>query len=180
MNLITENTMKDSLHFLRQQEENVYIECYGIDFEDFDVDDIFEHRPGRTFTEEEVVRHATRSLDLTPHFVDHEYANKLQGKKRSVPEAFILSTMALSTKTFGKVVANLAMTNFIVEPVYAGDTLYYQSKILGKRESKSRPSQGIMHVETSAVNQHGKQVVSFQRQFLVYRRGQGPYQAAGY
>ena len=172
--------MKDSFHFLREQGEDTYVECYGIDFEDFEINDVFEHRPGRTFTEEEAIRHATRSLDLTPHFVDQTVARKLDDGKIRVPEAYVMAAMALSTKTFGKVVANLSMTGFSVQDVFAGDTLYFESEILGKRESASRPDQGIMHVETRAQNQKGDWVVSFQRQFLVYRRGQGPYVAAGY
>lgn len=172
--------MKDSFHFLKEIDENTFIERYGIDFEDFDIGDVYEHRPGKTFTEEEVIRHASLSLDHTPHFVDWEYGRAREKGKLRVPETFILSTMALSTKTFGKVVANLTMTNFALEPVFAGDTLYYESEILDKRASNSRPEQGLMHVETRAVNQHGEAVVRFQRKFLVYRKGKGPYELAGY
>lgn len=172
--------MKDSFHFLREQTENVYVECYGIDFEDFEINDIFEHRPGKTFTQEEAIRHSVRSLDLTPHFVDQTVARKLDDGKIRIPETYVLATMALSTKTFGKVVANLTMTNFTIADVFAGDTLYFESRILRKRESASRPDQGIMHVETRAQNQAGDWVVKFQRQFLIYRRGQGPYIASGY
>lgn len=172
--------MKDSFHFLREEAPNYFTECFGIDFEDFEVGDAFEHRPGRTFTEEEAMRHGSRSLDHSPHVVDQYVARKLDDRGIRIPEAYVLSAMALTTKTFGKVVANLSMTNFKVNPVYAGDTLYFESSILDKRESGSRPDQGIMHVATRAYNQHGYRVVYFERKFLVYRRDQGPYVAAGY
>jgi itaconyl-CoA hydratase len=65
-------------------------------------------------------------------------------------------------------------------PVFAGDTLYAESKVLHKRESKSRPTQGIVTVETRGVNQDGVEVMSFERTMLVYRRGHSPDYAANY
>jgi itaconyl-CoA hydratase len=166
----------------RRLAENTYIEIEGIDFEDFEVGQIFEHRPGRTFTAEENRIHAFRSLDQTVRHVDTVYNEKVYGKEQVISEALVLSVVtALTTKTFGKVVANLGWTNIRLPTlVYAGDTIYAESEILGKRESQSRPTQGIMHVRTRAVNQRGEEVCSFERRFLVYKRNQGPYQAAGY
>ena len=66
-------------------------------------------------------------------------------------------------------------------PVFAGDTLYAESEVLDKRESKSRPNEGILGVETRAYNQDGKLVVSYKRNLLVYRRNADtPYAKAGY
>lgn len=172
--------MKESFNFLREQSQNNYIECYGIDFEDFDPGQIFEHRPGRTFLESDCHKHALHSLDLSPHHVDRNYARAVRGDKMQVAETYLLSMMAMTTKTFGKVVANLSLTNVTLKPVYAGDTIVLESEILGKRESASRPDQGIMHVATRAYNQDGMEVCSFERKFLVYRKGYGPYHAAGY
>lgn len=175
-----EVSMKDSFHFLREVEKNTFVECYGIDFEDFEVGQIFEHRPGRTFTEADCLAHALRSLDLSPQYADQHYAKAVYGSRMRVMESYVFATMALSTKTFGKVVANLSMTDYVIDPVYAGDTIYFESEILSKRESKSRPEQGLLHVSTRAENQHGERVASFERKFLVYRRDLGPYAAAGY
>ncbi|MGB3320452.1 MAG: MaoC family dehydratase [Sphingopyxis granuli] len=172
--------MKESFNFLRRQAEDTYIECYGVDFEDFDVGQVFEHRPGRTFEEGDCHKHALQSLDLTPHLVDRNYARAVRGEKMQVAETYLLSMMAMTTKTFGKVVANLSLTDVVLKPVYAGDTILLESEILGKRESASRPDQGILHVRTRAHNQHGDEVCRFERKFLVYRKGHGPYRAAGY
>lgn len=172
--------MKNSFHFLRPLGENQYVETYGIDFEDFEVGQEFEHRPGKTFTEAECTLHGLRSLDLTPANIDQHYATNVYGEKRRVLESYAISSMALTTKTFGKVVANLAMTDIELKPIYVGDTVYYESRILEKRESKSRPEQGLLHVYSQARNQHGEVVISFARKLLVYRRGFGPYHAAGY
>ena len=48
------------------------------------------------------------------------------------------------------------------------------------RESQSRPTQGVLHVRTRALDQRGEEVCSFERNLLVYKRGQGPYAQAGY
>jgi itaconyl-CoA hydratase len=65
-------------------------------------------------------------------------------------------------------------------PVFAGDTLYAESTVLSKRESKSRPTQGIVTVQTRGINQDGVEVISFERTMLVYRRGHSPEEAAKY
>lgn len=54
--------------------------------------------------------------------------------------------------------------------MFAGDTLYAES-VLHKRESGSRPNAGIVTVKTRALNQHGEEVLSFQRTFYMYRAG---------
>ncbi|MSU46379.1 MAG: hypothetical protein EXS42_04465 [Lacunisphaera sp.] len=88
---------------------------------------------------------------------------------------------AMMTKTFSKVVANLAWKNVkFFEPVRDGDTVYAESTVLEMRESKSRPGQGIIGVRTMARTHHGRLVCTFERSILIYRRGHGPYEAAGY
>lgn len=74
-----------------------------------------------------------------------------------------------------KVVANLAWDEVkMPHPVFEGHTLYAELEILDKRESKSRPGQGIILVKTRGLNQHQKEVISFRRTVLVYKRGQTP------
>ncbi len=166
----------------RKLADNSYIEIAGIDYEDFAVGQIFEHRPGRTFTAEENRRHAMRSADLSMRNVDAVYNEKVHGGEQVIAETFILSVVtAMTTKTFNKVVANLAWKNIqFPTPVRAGDTIYAESEILGKRESQSRPAQAVLHVRTRAVNQHGAEACAFERRLLIYKRGLGPYEAAGY
>ena len=70
-----------------------------------------------------------------------------------------------------KVVANLGWDKVRATcPVFAGDTLYAESKVLAKRESESRPTQGVVTVETRGFNQDAKQVMVFERTMLVYKR----------
>lgn len=166
----------------RKVADSTYIEVAGIEFEDFAEGQVFEHRPGRTFTAEESRLHSIRSLDLSMRNVDAVYNEKIYGGEAVISESFLMSVItALTTKTFGKVVANLGWTNIqFPVPVHAGDTIYAESAILGQRESGSRPNQGIMHVKTRTLNQSNEEVCSFERRFLLYKRGQGPYETAGY
>jgi itaconyl-CoA hydratase len=155
---------------------NVFMEIEGVDFEDFEVGQVFEHRPGRTFTALENLLHTVRSLDLSPRVVDRHYAESVHGGDQTIGETFVLGVVtALTTKTFGKVVANLGWRSVrFPSPVRAGDTIYAESEILGVRESQSRPTQGVLHVRTRAINQSGEAVCSFERHLLVYKRGHGP------
>ena len=169
-------------HSHRKLEDNVFMEIAGIEFEDFAVGQIFEHRPGRTFTAEENRQHTFRSADLSARTADAVYNHKVYGGENVISETLVLSAVtAMTTKTFNKVVANLGWTDVkLPTPVKAGDTIYAESELLDKRESRSRPAQAVLHVRTRAVNQAGYEVCSFERKLLIYKRGLGPYEDAGY
>lgn len=171
-----------NLYSHRKLAENVFIEIAGVNFEDFEVGQIFEHRPGRTFTAEENRQHIMRSADLSMRNADLFYNQQAYGGEQCIGEAWILTIVtALTTKTFNKVVANLGWKKVQFPlPVHPGDTVYAESEILGKRESQSRPDQALLHVKTRALNQRGEEVCSFERRLLIYKRGLGPYEASGY
>ena len=150
-------------------DDGALIEQVGLWFEDCAAGETFVHAPQRTFHREESLMHAWRSLDLTPQMY--------------VPETFVVAVVtALTTRTFGRVVANLGWHDVqLPVPVAIGDTIEAESTILETRESRSRPGEGIISVATRARNQHGVEVLSYRRTLLVYRRGAGaPYAPAGY
>ena len=64
--------------------------------------------------------------------------------------------------------------------MYPGDTLYAESEVLSKRESKSRPDAGIVSVRTVGKNQKGDIVCSFDRTMLVQRRSHALEEKANY
>jgi itaconyl-CoA hydratase len=166
----------------RKLSEQTYIEIAGVEYEDFEEGDVFEHRPGRTVMAEENRLHARRSADLSMRAVDAVYNENVYGGQDVISETLVLSVVtALTTKTFNKVVANLGWKNIeFPTQVKAGDTIYAESEVLDKRESQSRPTQGVLHIRTRAVNQRGEEVCRFERRLLIYKRGLGPYEAAGY
>ena len=165
-----------------RDEAGLFVEQAGFFFEDAAVGETFVHYPRRTFGRDEAMEHAWRSLDLSPQFHDALWIDAHQGGRYRIPETFVLGAVtALTTRTFGRVVANLGWTNIQLSNVYAGDTLTVESTIIERRESKSRPNEGILTVDTRASNQHASEVCSYRRNLLVYRRdAETPYARAGY
>ena len=71
-----------------------------------------------------------------------------------------------------KTLANLGWKEIkMTAPVFVGDTLYAQSEVLAKRESKSRPHAGIVTVKTVGTTQSGTTVCEFDRSMLIPKRG---------
>ena len=83
--------------------------------------------------------------------------------------------------TSQKAIANLGWEKITLpKPVFAGDTLYAESAVLNKRESKSRPGEGIVTIRTTGRNQRKEVVCEFERTMLVMRRGNKLEENAGY
>lgn len=160
----------------------VFLERMGLFFEDIIVGETYEHRPGKTFTAEESMQQTLRSLEQTPALIDSHFHGQLWHGPLPINPTHLLAVLTgMMTKTFSKIVANLAWKNVKFHgPVRAGDTVYAESTVLEKRESKSRRGQGIVHVRTTAKTTDGRLVCTFERMILIYGRGQGPYDAAGY
>jgi acyl dehydratase len=53
--------------------------------------------------------------------------------------------------------------------VFAGDTHWAESEVTGVRESRSRPSCGIVSIRTRGVNQRAEVVIEFTRSFMVFK-----------
>ena len=157
----------------KQVAENRYRETSGLYYEDFNVGDVFEHRPGRTILDADNVWFTLLTLNPQQVHFDNEYASKTEWKKLLVDSTFTLALVTgMSVNTIsGKVVANLGWDEVrLTHPVFAGDTIYAESTILSKRESKSRPDQGIVTVLTKGFNQNNKEVISFKRTVIVYKK----------
>jgi len=163
--------------------ERRYRETSGLYWEDFEPGDVFEHRPGRTVLDVDNIWFTLLTMNPQQVHFDSVYAAKTEWKKLLVDSTFTLALVSgMSVRTVSaKVVANLGWDKVkLTAPVFAGDTLYAETKVLHKRESKSRPGQGIVTVETRGVNQDGVEVIRFERTMLIYRRGHSPEDAANY
>ena len=175
--------MKPLLPAYKQVGERRYREISGLYYEDFEPGDVFEHRPGRTILDVDNTYFTLLTLNVQELHFDAAYAAKTEWKKPLVDSTFTLALLTgMSVRTVSaKVVANLGWDKVkATHPVFAGDTLYAESTVLHKRESKSRPTQGIVTVSTRGVNQDGVEVMSFERTMLIYRRGHSPEAAANY
>ncbi len=156
--------------------ENRYRESFGRYLEDFAVGDVYEHRPGRTITEADNTWFTLLTMNKHPLHFDAEYCKHTEFGKPLVNSALTLSIVAgMSVSDISqKAIANLGWTDIAMpHPVFNGDTLYAESEVTDKRESKSRPTQGIVTVETRAFNQDGVLVMRYSRSVLVPKRGHG-------
>jgi len=151
-----------------------YRESFGRYYEDFVVGDTYEHRPGRTISEADNTWFTLLTMNTHPLHFDAEY-----GKASEFGRCIVASPLTLAilvgmsvTDVSQKAIANLGWRDIrMTAPVFAGDTLYAESSVLEKRESKSRPTAGLVTVRTSGKNQHGKIVCDFERTILVAKRG---------
>jgi len=153
-----------------------YRETHGLFYEDFEVGDVFEHRPGRTITDVDNMWQSLLSLNTHPLHIDAVYASKTEWKQpliSSLVTLAIVGGMSLNS-TSAKGVANLGWDRIrLTAPVFVGDTLYAESRVLAKRKSRSRPKQGVVTVETKGLKADGTVVMTFERSFLVPLRRHG-------
>ena len=151
-----------------------YRESYGRYYEDFHVGDIYEHRPGRTITETDNTWFTLLTMNTHPLHFDAHYAKKTEFGRPLVNSALTLSIVAgMSVSDLSqKAIANLGWENIkLTAPVFAGDTLYAESEVLAKRESKSRPPQGIVAARTTGANSDGIVDITYDRAFLLPKEG---------
>src|ERR1700733_10472828 len=175
--------MEQKLAAYREIGPKRYRETSGLYYEDFEPGDTFEHRPGRTITDADNIWMTLLTMNVQPVHFDAVYAGKTEWKKMLVDSTLTLAILTgMSVRTVSaKVVANLGWDKVkLTHPVFAGDTLYAESTVVSKRESKSRPTQGIVTVSTRGLNQNGVEVMSFERTMLIYKRGHSPEAAANY
>ena len=166
--------MNRNLCGMKQIDVNRFREDPGLYFDDFSVGDIYEHWPGRTITEVDNIWFTNLTMNSHPLHFDTNFASKTEFGQPLVNSTFTLALvagMAVSI-TSQKAVANLGWEKITLPaPVFVGDTLYSESEILGKRESRSRPDCGIVRARHSGRNQDGVYVLHMTRSFLSPRRG---------
>ena len=141
-------------------------------FDDFEVGDVFQSRLGRTITETDNIWFTCLTLNTNQVHFNNEFAAGTEFGKPLVNSTF---TLALVTgmsvpDTSENATANLSWTDIkLPNPVYVGDTLWSETEIVSKRESRSRPSVGIVGVRCRGINQRREVVIEFQRTFMVYK-----------
>ena len=163
--------------------EQRYRERFGRYFEDFAVGDVYEHRPGRTISEADNTWFTLLTMNTHPIHFDAEYAKHTEFGKPQVVSTLTLSILVgmSVSDTSQKAIANRGWKDIkLPGPVFAGDTLYAESTVLEKRDSRSRPDQGIVSIRTIGRNQRGEVVCEFDRTILVMKRGSSLEDRAGY
>ena len=155
---------------------NRYREDIGRYFEDFEEGDVYEHRPGRTISEADNTWFTLLTMNKHPVHFDANYAAKSEFGKPLVNSALTLSIVAgMSVSDCSqKAIANLGWNDIrLTAPVFIGDTIYAESEVLGKRESNSRPTQGIVTIKTTGKKADGTVFMTYERTMLIPKRGHG-------
>ena len=129
----------------------------GLYFEQFEIGQIFDHEVRRTVTDHDNMLFSALTYNPAAIHIDHDYAANTEFGKPLMNSIFTLGLvigLTVQDTTFGTTVANLGMqeTTFPL-PVFAGDTIRARTEVKAIRESKSRPSQGIVTFEHAGLNQ---------------------------
>lgn len=145
-------------------------------YEDFEVGDIYQHALGRTVTQTDNIWFTLLTVNPNPIHFDAHYAAQTSFGQPLVDSTFTLALVTgLSVSDISQNGINLGWDEVrLPAPVYEGDTIYAQSELLSKRESKSHPDRGIIQVKTTGYNQDGITVLTFKRSIMVYKRGHVP------
>ena len=145
-------------------------------YEDFEMGDIYPHPLGRTVTQADNINFTLMTLNPNPLHFDEYYSAQTEWRKPLVDSTFTLALVTgQSVSDVSQNAVNLGWDEVrLPAPVFEGDTIYAQSEVLEKRESKSRPHMGIVKLKTIGYNQDGVVVIEFKRTILVYKRGHEP------
>lgn len=144
----------------------------GLYFEEFEVGREFHHEFSRTVTEMDNTMFSLLTMNPQPLHIDAHFSENTEFGQRLFNSLYTLGIMigmSVYDTTLGTTIGNLGMTDVkFPKPVFHGDTLKAHTRIISKRESKSRPNQGIVEFEHTMTNQRGEVVASCRRTGLMH------------
>lgn len=142
-------------------------------FEQFVEGEVIVHDTRRTVTETDNVLFTTLSMNPAAIHLDHDYSSRTEFGKPLMNSVFTLGLvvgLSISDTTLGTTVGNLGFEEVkYPKPVFAGDTIRSETTILAKRESKSRPTQGIVTFLHRGLNQRDEVVCECRRLALMMK-----------
>lgn len=147
----------------------------GLFYEEFHVGQVFSHALRRTVTESDNVWYTTATMNPAAIHLDEEYCrtNSPFGQ-RIVNSGFTLGLvigMSVGDTTLGTTVGNLGFDEVrFPHPVFHGDTIRSETEVIDKRESKSRPDQGIVTLLHNGYNHRGELIMTLKRPALMLKK----------
>ena len=134
----------------------------------------FRHAVRRTVTEWDNIQFSTMTMNPAAIHLDHEYCKGTEFGRPLVNSIFTLGLvvgLSVGDTTLGTTVANLGWEEVkFPAPVFAGDTIRVETEVLDRRESKSRPTQGIVTFRHRGLNQRDEVVCECRRLALMLRK----------
>ncbi len=146
----------------------------GLYFEDFEVDRHFRHELSRTVNEADNTLFSLMSMNPQPLHIDAAFSEGTEWGQRLFNSMFTLAIMiglSVQDTTLGTTIGNLGMSEVrFPAPVFHGDTLRAETRVVSLRASKSRPDAGLVEFEHSCFKQDGTLVATCRRMALMRRR----------
>ncbi len=143
-------------------------------YDDLEVGQVIAHALGRTITEADNTLFCALTLNTQPLHINEDFASKTAYGQRIVNGIFTLGLavgISVPDLTQGTIVANLGYESVAhPQPVFHGDTLYVETEIVAKRESRSRPEAGIVTMKHTGRNQNNVVVIEVTRSALFLKR----------
>jgi acyl dehydratase len=143
-------------------------------FDETEVGMVISHPITRTVTETDNLLISTLTHNPQPLHLDAEAAAASEFGRILVNSMFTFALMvglSVGDTSMGTLVANLGFDAVVFpKPVFIGDTLRAETTVLEKRESRSRPTQGIIVYEHRCLNQRGEIVAQCRRSTLIHKR----------
>lgn len=151
----------------------------GLYFEDFEVGAVLRHRLTRTVTTMDNMLFSNMTLNPQPLHIDaHFCATETEWGRPIVNSLFTLGLMigiSVNDTTIGTTIGNLGMTETrFPAPVFEGDKIRVTTEIAAKRESRSRPTAGIVDFIHRAYKQDDTLVAECRRQAFMHKRPASP------
>lgn len=145
----------------------------GLHFDEFTIGQVFNHEIRRTVLESDNMLYSALTYNPASIHIDHEYCKSTQFGRPLMNSMFTLGLvigLSVQETTMGTTVGNLGMTDVrFPAPVFAGDTIRSQTTVVGLRESKSKPDQGIVTFEHRGFNQDGVEIAFCVRNALMFK-----------
>ena len=161
-----------------------YDRPFGRYFEDFVPGDVYRHWPGKTITEADDHLFCMITMNHHPLHINAWFAENESVQKKNVVVGNLVYSLALGMSVpdvSGAAIANLEVESLLHRsPTFHGDTIYAETKVIEKAESKSRDDRGVVTVETKAFNQHGDEVCFFRRKVMVWKDASAPVRRRPY
>ena len=143
-------------------------------YEDLTTGMSFEHEPGRTVTETDNLLFTTLTLNPQPLHLDAEFAKNSIHGQILVNSLFTLSLvvgLSVGDTTLGTTLGNLGFNKTTFpNPVFLGDTIRVQTRVIDRRESQTKQDRGIITFEHIGKNQRQEIVCSCTRGAMMMRK----------
>lgn len=144
-------------------------------FEEFEIEQVFRHPLRRTVTEMDNILFSSLTLNPQPLHIDRHFCEtETEWGRPLMNSLFTLGLMigiSVNDTTVGTTIANLGMTDVrFPNPLFQGDTVHVTTRVIGKRESKSRPDAGIVEFEHNCFNQNDLIVATCRRHAFMKKR----------